>query len=99
MTFSSEQNNIFEEQANTLHQQLKQVQEENRRLQQQLIQKNKNETSNESDNQQKSIEFVSNLLIRFLTHFLINNLPKLKGYFKKEIHRNSRREQKTQKRN
>ena len=59
MNYGSDQNNIFEEQANTLHQQLKQVQEENRRLQQQLIQKNKIETCSESDTQQKNIEMVS----------------------------------------
>ena len=61
MVYNSEQN-IFEELANTLHQQLKQIQEENRRLQQQLLQKGKNEMNGDSNDkdiiQQRNVEIV-----------------------------------------
>jgi len=61
MVFNND-HNIFEEQANTLHQQLKQVQEENRRMQQQLLQKGKNETNGDTTDketiQQRNLEIV-----------------------------------------
>jgi hypothetical protein len=65
---SNNEHNIFEEQANTLHQQLKQIQEENRRLQQQLLQKGKHETNGDMTDketiQQRNLEIVRiNILI------------------------------------
>ena len=60
MVYNSEQN-ILEEQSNMLQQQLKLTQEENRRLQQQLMQKAKSPNENDSDSQLKNIEIVSKL--------------------------------------
>ena len=64
MVYNSE-HSVHEEQANALHQQLKLTQEENRRLQQQLIQKSKNSSeTHDADSQQKNMEIVSSLAIR-----------------------------------